>query len=38
MARKCLNCESRKGMTRFDGETFTINHAGMIARVKWLSG
>jgi HTH-type transcriptional regulator/antitoxin MqsA len=38
MARKCLNCESRKGMARFDGETFTINHAGMIARVKGLSG
>src|SRR5450759_1974360 len=29
---------SRKGMARFDGETFTINHAGMIARVKGLSG
>jgi nucleoside-diphosphate-sugar epimerase len=38
MARKCLNCESRKGMARFDGETFTINHADMIARVKGLSG
>ena len=38
MSRKCLNCESRKGMTRFEGETFTINHAGMIARVKGLSG
>jgi hypothetical protein len=29
MARKCLNCETRKGMTRFAGETFTIDHAGM---------
>ena len=38
MVRKCLNCESRNGMTRFEGETFTINHAGMIARVKGLSG
>ena len=28
MARKCVNCETRKGMTRFEGETFTIEHAG----------
>ena len=38
MARKCLNCESRKGMARFDGETFTIDHAGMTASVEALSG
>lgn len=38
MARKCLNCKTRKGMTRFAGETFTIKHAGMTATVEGLSG
>ena len=38
MARKCLNCEVRKGMTRFAGKTFTIEHAGMTAKVEGLSG
>jgi len=38
MARKCLNCEARKGMIRFEGETFTIEHAGMTATVEGLSG
>lgn len=38
MARKCVNCETRKGMTRFKGETFTIEHAGMTATVDGLSG
>ena len=38
MARKCLNCETRKGMARFEGETFTIEHAGMTATVEGLSG
>ena len=38
MARKCLNCESRKVMTRFEAETFTIDHAGMTATVEGLSG
>ena len=38
MARKCVNCGTRKGMTRFDGETFTVDHAGMTATVKGLSG
>jgi HTH-type transcriptional regulator / antitoxin MqsA len=38
MARKCLNCDSPKGMTRFEDETFTIKHAGMTATVKGLSG
>ena len=38
MARRCQNCESRKGMTRFEGETFTIKHAGMTAKVEGLSG
>jgi HTH-type transcriptional regulator/antitoxin MqsA len=38
MARKCVNCETRKGMTRFKGETFTIEHGGMTATVEGLSG
>ena len=38
MVRKCQNCKTRKGMTRFEGETFVINHAGMTATVKRLSG
>jgi len=38
MARKCLSCETQKGMTRFEGESFTIEHAGMTARVEGLSG
>jgi HTH-type transcriptional regulator/antitoxin MqsA len=38
MARKCINCESRKGMTHFENETFTIDHAGMSAKVEGLSG
>jgi HTH-type transcriptional regulator / antitoxin MqsA len=38
MTRKCQNCENRKGMTRFEDETFTIEHAGMTVRVAGLSG
>ena len=38
MARKCVNCEASKGMTRFEGETFIIDHAGMTATVERLSG
>jgi HTH-type transcriptional regulator/antitoxin MqsA len=38
MARKCLNCEARKGMMRFENETFRIEHAGMTATVEQLSG
>jgi HTH-type transcriptional regulator/antitoxin MqsA len=38
MARNCINCKSRKGMTHFENETFTIDHAGMSAKVKRLSG
>ena len=37
MARKCLNCETRKGMTRFEGEIFTIEHAGTTATLEGLS-
>jgi len=38
MARKCPNCEARKGMSRFEGETFAVEHAGMTATVKGLAG
>ncbi len=38
MARKCVNCVSRKGMTRFEDETFTVEHAGMSATVEGVSG
>lgn len=38
MARKCLNCGTRKSMTRFEDETFAIEHAGMTATVEGLSG
>jgi HTH-type transcriptional regulator/antitoxin MqsA len=38
MARRCQRCESRKGMTRFEGETFTVEHAGMTTKVEGLSG
>jgi HTH-type transcriptional regulator/antitoxin MqsA len=38
MARKCINCDSRKGMTYFEDETVDIDHAGMRARVEGLSG
>jgi HTH-type transcriptional regulator/antitoxin MqsA len=38
MARKCQSCETRKGMRRFENETFTIGHAGMTATVEGSSG
>ena len=38
MARHCLNCENRDGLTRFEVETFTIEHAGQSAFVENLSG
>ncbi len=38
MARRCLNCEIRKGMTRFEDESFAIDHAGETARIDGLSG
>jgi HTH-type transcriptional regulator / antitoxin MqsA len=38
MVRNCLNCETAKGMQRFEGETFTIEHAGMTVTVERLSG
>jgi HTH-type transcriptional regulator/antitoxin MqsA len=38
MTRKCTQCESRKGLVRFEGETFVITHAAMTAEVEGLSG
>jgi HTH-type transcriptional regulator/antitoxin MqsA len=38
MDRKCLNCETAKGIARFEGETFTIEHADITAKVEGLSG
>jgi len=38
MIRKCPSCTTRKGMARFEGGTFTIEHAGMTATVEGLSG
>lgn len=38
MARKCLDCDSPKAMTRFENKTFTIEHDGLAAKVKELSG
>jgi YgiT-type zinc finger domain-containing protein len=37
-ARKCQSCEPRKGMTHFENETFTVEHAGMTATVEGLPG
>jgi HTH-type transcriptional regulator / antitoxin MqsA len=38
MPRKCLSCVSRKRMTRFEDQTFTIEHAGRKIQVEGLSG
>ena len=38
VARKCLNCDQGRSMTRFKDEAFTMEHAGMEARVDGLSG
>ncbi len=38
MKRKFVSCGTRKGMTRFEEETFTIRHAGMTVKVEGLSG
>lgn len=38
MARTCVNCGTRKGMTRFEGKKFAVDHAGMTATVGELSG
>src|SRR5271170_287393 len=38
MPRKCLTCESRKPMNRFEGETFEIEYERTKAKVGGLSG
>jgi HTH-type transcriptional regulator / antitoxin MqsA len=38
MPRKCLSCVSRKRMTRFEDQTFTIERAGRKIQVEGLSG
>jgi HTH-type transcriptional regulator/antitoxin MqsA len=38
MARHCSNCEDRNGLTRFENEDFTIEHAGTTMTVEALSG
>jgi HTH-type transcriptional regulator/antitoxin MqsA len=38
MTPSCLNCQPHEGMTRFEGETFTIEHAGLISVIADLSG
>jgi hypothetical protein len=38
VARDCLHCETGRRMERFEGKTFTIEHAGQSATVQSLSG
>ena len=38
MAKKCAHCDRGPRMMRFDDRTFTVEHAGMTAAVKGLSG
>jgi HTH-type transcriptional regulator / antitoxin MqsA len=38
MARSCMNCDSRKDMTRFEDKTFVVTHAGMRTKIEGLSG
>jgi HTH-type transcriptional regulator / antitoxin MqsA len=38
MARKCINCESRREMTRFENKAFAIEHGGNRTEVDGLSG
>lgn len=38
MTRKCVECGAGRDMTRFEGETLTIDYAGMTASVEGLSG
>ena len=37
-AHRCINCASKKGMKRFENESFTVEHAGFSARVRGLAG
>ena len=38
MTRICQNCENGTDMARFEGEAFTIDHAGMSEALSALSG
>ncbi len=38
MARKCIHCDTQRGMVRFKDESFAIEHAGLATRVDGLSG
>ena len=38
MARTCVNCDGATAMTRFEDETFPVEHAGTTIRVMGLSG
>ena len=38
MTRPCVNCDSRRGMQRFENKTFVVEHGGMRTQVKGLSG
>ena len=37
-ARRSINCDSRKGMERFENKAFVVEHAWVCAQVKGLSG
>jgi HTH-type transcriptional regulator/antitoxin MqsA len=36
--RPCISCDSRKGMERFENESFTIEHSGLSTKIDGLSG
>ena len=38
MVRLCTTCEHAAGMSRFENETFTVDHAGVTTTVEGLSG
>lgn len=38
MVRRCLSCDARKEMARFEDETFALDHAGVTRQVEGLSG
>jgi HTH-type transcriptional regulator/antitoxin MqsA len=38
VARECPNCDDRNGLTRFEDETFTIEHVDTATTVNGLSG
>ena len=38
MTRNCVNCENNPDMTRFEDQTFIVQHAGMNETLTGLSG